>query len=304
MNSLLRTIARRQGGAFSHAQALACGLGEPDITHGLFSGEWVAIHREVYAAASTPQGLALRAWAAVLAVGSPVALGGLWAAWAMRLDRAPEIVDQRPRVVVPKGRKCDRLIAVRAEQSRMDLPVRFVDGLPVLSPERVLRQLAADQPYARVRDMVQHALRRRTVTFNGLARELGRGRHGAARLRGILSEVAPGFQVVWEGRLYDALLARGVRLTSQLRVEVATGLVYLDLGDQTLRFGVEVDGLVAHLDRFAADRRRDRALHLAGWLVVHVAVSELVEDLDAAADEIAAAYHRRRLELSAPSRTA
>ena len=142
------------------------------------------------------------------------------------------------------------------------------------------------------------------MTLTGMAAELGRGRHGAARLRQVLMEVAPGYQVVWEGRLHAALAARGVDLVPQLAVSVSTGTLYLDLGNRELRFGVEVDGLVAHLDRFASDRQRDRELFRAGWLIIHVAVSELAEDLEAVADEIAAAYARRRAELCTADRTA
>jgi len=142
------------------------------------------------------------------------------------------------------------------------------------------------------------------MTLTGMAAELGRGRHGAGKLRAVLEEVAPGYQVVWEGRLHAALRELGLELDPQAPVRVANGTRYVDLGNAALRFGVEVDGLIAHLDRFADDRRRDRELLQAGWLIIHVAVSELVENLDAVAADVAAAYFRRLAELCTANRTA
>ena len=267
-------------------------------------GEWLEIQPDVLVFAGTPLTDRLHAWAAVLAVAPPVALGGLWAARLLRLDRAPEVDVERPHLVIPISRRVERVRNVDLERSRLPLVIRHVGRLPVLSPERALRQLAATQPLSRVRDMVHHGIRRRTMTFSGLTAELGRGRHGAARLRAVLAEAAPGYQVVWEGRLHAALRALGVEVSPQVPVAVAGGTRYVDLGNASLRFGVEVDGLVAHLDRFADDRRRDRQLLQAGWLIIHIAVSELVENLDAVAREVAAAYARRIAELCTAIRTA
>jgi very-short-patch-repair endonuclease len=86
------------------------------------------------------------------------------------------------------------------------------------------------------------------------------------------------------------------------QVEVALpggGLAILDLGSRELRLGVEVDGLVNHLDRFAADRKRDRLLNLAGWLIVHVAASEVSTDLHGVVRHVVEIARRRAAELGA-----
>jgi hypothetical protein len=172
-------------------------------------------------------------------------------------------------------------------------------GLPVTPPALTLRELGAVLPRDWVRDMTQHALRRRLVTFSSLARELGRGLAGAAVLRNVLEEVAPGYQVVWEGRLHAALVAAGVPVEPQVEVLLADGSrAFLDLGDRRLRLGVEVDGLVSHLDRFAADRRRDRLLMMAGWLVVHVAAVEVADDLPRVVQHVVRLADERRRTLN------
>lgn len=303
MDPALRTIARRQCGIFTHAQARRVGMSEYDIQWRLVHGDWVVVLPRIYACAGTPLGHGSLSWAAVMSVGRPVALGRRTAAAALQLDRAPVPVEEEVDVVVPRPRRIDVLPAPLTQ--RMMQPSRFeavsVTGLPVTPAALTLRELGMVLPRDWVRDMVQHALRRRSVTFSALSRQLGRGWPGAAALRDVLLEVAPGFQVVWEGRLHSALRSAGLELQPQVEVSLGDGTkAVLDLGSRALRFGVEVDGLVAHLDRFASDRRRDRALRRAGWHIEHVAVREIQDDLPSVTREITAAARLRARALGLP----
>src|SRR3954451_6628208 len=129
---------------------------------------------------------------------------------------------------------------------------------------------------------------RREVTLHELIAQLGRGLSGAARLRDVLEEVAPGYQVMWERRLHRALLKAGVRLKPQTKVVAPDGrTAYLDLGDEELRFGVEVDGFLNHMARFAADRKRTRLLAVElDWTIAQYAVEELAVSMERAVAEI------------------
>lgn len=264
-------------------------LGE--VQRRLIDGDWIALTRGVYVCAGTPMSHRVWCWAAVLAVGPPVALARRSAAVALRLDRAPDLYDDDPAdVVVPRPRRADDVVGVahvrRLVAHRFQV-VRTRDGLPVTTPALTLRELGAVLPRDWLRDMTQHAIRRRIVSWSSLAVELGRGLPGAAVLRNVLEEVAPGYQVVWEGRLHAALRDAGVDVEPQVEVTLAGGSrVFLDLGDRRLKLGVEVDGFVSHLDRFAADRERDRLLMLAGWLVIHVAAVEVANDLPRVVEHI------------------
>src|SRR3954451_25495557 len=131
---------------------------------------------------------------------------------------------------------------------------------------------------------------RREVTLHELIAELGRGLSGAARLRDVLEEVAPGYQVMWERRLHRALLKSGRRLKPQTKVVAPDGrTAYLDLGDEALRFGVEIDGFLNHMARFAADRRRARMLAVElDWTIAPYAVTELATSMDRVVAEILA----------------
>lgn len=303
MPPALRAIARRQAGVFSHAQALRAGMSVQDIDQRLRSGDWVALHWRVYICAGTPLTHAAQCWASVLRIGPPVALGRRSSAWFLCLDRAPVPEGLPPDLVIPTHRRA----APPAEdmQVRRMLPSRFAvvesGGLPVTPAALTLRELGRVLPRDWVRDMVQHALRRRRVTMSALSTQLGRGWPGAAALREILLEIAPGYQVVWEGILHQALISAGLMLTPQVEVMLRSGRrAVLDLGDPTLRFGVEVDGFVAHADRFAADRRRGRELIEMDWLIAHVACSELRDDLPSVVSGIVRTAVRRARDLGVP----
>jgi hypothetical protein len=255
----LARIARRQGGVFTRRQALQAGVSAEEIQRQLLTGAWISVMDDVLMAATTPVTPATHAWTGVLALGQPVALSGRFAALFAGLERAPGYV--RPEFVIPDNRFRRELPGItvhRVQRKRWSTIWRH--GLPLVPVPVMIRQLAADAPYDVARDVVQHALRRRQVTQDRLLAQLGRGLSGAAALRRILEEVAPGYQVMWERRFHRELLDAGVRLQPQTRVVAPDGRVaYLDLGDEELKFGVEIDGFLNHMARFAADRRRRAA---------------------------------------------
>jgi very-short-patch-repair endonuclease len=271
-----------------------------DVQRRLLDGDWVEVQPDVFACAGTPLTHAAHCWAGVLTVGPPVALGRRSAAMLLRLDRAPVPPDEEPDLVVPENRDGYRLRAParlrRMRPSRFNIV--YAQGLPVTPAPLALRELGMVIPRDWLRDMASHALRRRIVTFSGLSTQLGRGWPGAASLRDVLREVAPGYQVVWEGVLHRALTAAGLLLEPQVPVPLDDGReALLDLGSKRLRFGVEVDGLASHLDRFAGDLRRDRALRRAGWHIEHVAVPELTDDLDGVVRDVLVAATLRAHQL-------
>ena len=299
MASLPR-IARRQAGVFTRQQALQCGVPLRDITERELSGEWVTVVGRVLASATTPLTPAAQAWAGVLDIGQPVAVAGRFAAVLLGLDGAPSFAG--PQFLIPDNRhwRGDASVQV-ARIRRADWAVSWHRGLPFVPLPLLLRQLAAELPQPMVRDMVQHALRRRRITEPQLLAQLGRGRPGAAPMRGILEELAPGYQSMWERRVHRGLLKRGVRLKPQTEVVAPDGRrAFLDLGDEEMRFGVEIDGFLNHMARFAADRKRARMLGIElEWTIPAYAVDELVTDFDAAMDEIVRLYERLRLRLRA-----
>jgi very-short-patch-repair endonuclease len=287
MSAELRHVARRQAGAFTRSQARRFGMSSAEVNRRVLDGDLLELPGGVLVVAGAPVTEQLQAWVAVLAVGQPVSLASATAGRRLGLERVP--APARPQLVVPNTRdplRSEYFEVRRAVPSRWRIVWRH--GLPVTPPATTIRDLAADLRLAEVRDIVQHALRRRQVTERQLLAELGRGLAGSARLRRVLEEIAPGYQVKWERILHRALAQRGVVLRPQTPVQAADGRrAFIDLGDEELRFGVEIEGFVNHMARFAADRRRARMLALElGWTIAPVAVEEIVADLPGVVAEI------------------
>jgi hypothetical protein len=297
VHPLLRPVARRQHGVFTLRQARQAGMSARDIDIRVLEGDWLPVMADVVRCAGTPVTDRMKSWTAILAIGRPVAMTGCWAARHLGLDRAPE--ERRPHLVIPVNRRRPELPGVdvrrvtRAAWTSWNLTSR--DGLPVAPLPVVLRDVAATTDRATACDIVQHALRRNLLQLDDLHAVLRRGASGSAVLRDVLEELAPGYQSMWERRLHRGLLKIGVVMTPQVRVVAVNGAVaYLDLGREDLMFGVEVDGFVNHMARFAADRKRARMLALdTGWTVPVYAVEEIRRDCDAVVREIAREVRRR-----------
>jgi very-short-patch-repair endonuclease len=266
-----------------------------DIERRLLDGDWMHVMGDVLIVTGAPVTERMKAWTAVLAVGQPVALAGCMAGRELGLDQVP--TPARPQLVVPNNRDPQGLPALDIRRTnRQRWSVVWSRGLPVTPPAVAIRDMAAELSMPVVRDIVQHALRRRRTTLEQLEASRRRGLAGSKRLREVLEEVAPGFQVKWERMVFRAVLRRGVRLQPQVPVRAADGRkAAIDLGIEDLRFGVEIDGFLNHMARFKADRRRARMLALElDWTIAPYAVDEIVDNLDAVADEIV--RHVRRLQ--------
>lgn len=277
MTHELMRLARRQAGCFTRRQARRLGVSDDEIQRQLLVGSWLHVRGDVLVVAGAPVTDRMKAWAAVLALrGGEVALAGCWAGREYGLERVPSICDVE--LVIPNTRVVADLPGTSVRRvTPSSWSVVWRHGLPLTPLPVAIRDIAADHSQDNVRDIVQHALRRRQVGFDALAGTLGRGFAGSARLRRVLEEVGPGFQVKWERMVHRAVLARGVRLEPQARVQPPDGrTAFLDLGIPELRFGVEIDGFLNHMARFAADRRRTRLLAVElDWTIAPYAVEEI-----------------------------
>ncbi|WP_020575957.1 type IV toxin-antitoxin system AbiEi family antitoxin domain-containing protein [Actinopolymorpha alba] len=294
-------LAHRQHGVITRSDALARGLSPADLIRLTAERRWVERHPGIFLAATQPSTTASECQAALLAVGGDCALAGASAAWVWTLPGS-ERVDY-PELVVPGNRRFTHLAYVRVRRVAVTAFRSVVRrGWPVTPLEVTVRDLAAHLTRRDLRALVQHLVLEQRTTLERLSGVLGRGLSGSAALRQILEEVDPAFQSVWERRLHDALVRRGLRPRPQLSLVAPSGRrCYLDLGFPEVRLGVEIDGFLTHMRRFAIGRRRANAVTLElGWELAQYAVEDLAERLDEVADEIVAYVLARKERLPAP----
>ncbi len=105
-----------------------------------------------------------------------------------------------------------------------------------------------------------------------------------------------------ELRVLKALEARGVVLTRQFPLRLATGtIIHPDGADPSIRWALEIDHVTWHGGRLDAqyDKTRDREGRLVGWQIERVTDIELSQNFDAVIDQLVALHRQRRLEVAA-----
>ena len=162
----IERMARKQCGAFSHAQAIRAG-GSDAMLHGrLQTGQLLRIDAGVYALASYPGNFHRQCWAAVL--GSPGAgVAGLAAA---HLAAFPGFGPGRPEIVVgPGGNARSSIATVR----RYDSPsMTTLDGLRITSPAQTLFDIAPRVAIDRLERAIDDLLLTKRLTVADLEERL------------------------------------------------------------------------------------------------------------------------------------
>ena len=294
----LGALAAAQDGTFTQTQALERGATSADVVGRLLFGDWIERHRHVYCAATSPPGPRLECRAALLAVGGEVALSGRSAAWVWWLPGFDG--SGPPELVVPGDRRYRHLRGVKVRRTQaVDFRVQERRSWPVTALEVTVRDVATGLRHRQLRELVQGLIVDRRTTLDRLRDVTGRGLRGSAALGRVLDELDPAFQSHWEAVLYGRLRRAGLRPEAQIRLDVAGRRCYLDLGFRDIRLGIEVDGFLPHMRRFADDRRRNNAVCLeSGWALAHYAVQDLVERLDEIVAEIVRWVAQRRMAVA------
>ncbi|MFV0307229.1 MAG: type IV toxin-antitoxin system AbiEi family antitoxin domain-containing protein [Desertimonas sp.] len=178
------------------------------------------------------------------------------------------------------------------------------DGIIVASWARLAFDLAADLGRLDHISVINQLLDRRDVTAEELrrigARLVQPARRGSRRFARTMEEIGSGAPADSHGEvaLLDALRQRGVPAITQVPVHTAIGVQHLDLGDPTIRWGVELDVHPEHrsLEGHRRDAERRRATNAADWQVEVVAELDLA-DAEAVAERLARNHRQRRQRL-------
>lgn len=221
------------------------------------------------------------ALAATRTAGRGAVASHLTAAWLLGLLPRPAHIDlDRPvlHVTIPHERRIRPIAHTEVHRSRWleARDVDVVDGVPVTSPARTLRDLAVSLPEVRLRHACTDAEQRRLVTIADLEAQAARRRPAAGGIRfGRVVDVrrADRTQSALESDALRFVRGQGWEATPDHPVRCRDGVtVHIDLALVDHRVAIECDGLAYHADRrsFEVDRRRWSQLKRVGWEVVWV----------------------------------
>ena len=294
MNPLLAARIRGQSGLVSRDQALSGGLTEKTIRCRIESGRWLRLHPGVYLTEPGRDDWSMRAVAALLHVGPPVALCGKSAghAWSLLPDPGDTIS-----VVVPfgrSGRMRDGIEVIRSRHMR-----ERVD--PSAWPHRTTAEdtvldLSQGRSLDRAVALAGKARQLHLVTPGSLLRALDHrpGQSHRSLLRLALGEIHDGVESAAEYR-YVRDVERAHGLPAGRRQEPAPGQRHRDSFYDLVDVVVEVDGRVGH-EGWAAqkrDRRRDLDAAVNGYLTVRPTWVDVAQAPCALAADLVAVFHSR-----------
>jgi very-short-patch-repair endonuclease len=256
MDSIDRAVAAlasRQYGRVSAAQCLALGATRHQVKSRLQTGRWHEIHRGVYAIGHTAHTHHAGYMAAVLATNAVLSHRSAASLWALQSHHGGLV-----HVLSAKKKRARRGIVIHWTRALSPTECVRRSGIPVTSLARTLADLLATAPpdeaelairaAERIHGFDRSVLRRRTIT-------LTRGELERLFLR-VLDEAdlqRPVMNHPWGDYELDGYWP-------------AQGLV------------VEIDDFETHGNRtaFARDRRRDRALTIAGLTPIRITHDDLM----------------------------
>jgi len=287
IDDAILAIGTRQHGVVTRRQLLAAGLTRGMVASRLGSGRLRRLHRGVFLLGSLQGPLEperAREMAAVLACGPGAGLSHRSAAWLWGVLPRPN--PPAPVDVTVAARTANRRPGIRVHRSAdlVAVDITLLDGIPVTTPGRMLRDLSRVVG-ARDLDLAAARLERRGLIDSKGIRALParhRGRPGVRLLRAALSSAdGPALtRSTAEERFLE--IVRSGRLPRP-RTNVVVRGYEVDFLWAAEKLVVEVDGFAFHASRrsFESDRRRDAELAAAGMRVVRVTWRQIVDESDA-----------------------
>lgn len=286
-------IAARQYGLITLGQARAAGVTEGQVRRRLATHEWRRLRPGVFALVGAPSTWEQAVRASVFAAGHGAVASHLCAA---ALHGFPDARRDIVEVTAPVGRNPKiRGLRIHRTQSLPSYDVRVVDGIPVTSYARTLVDCTGQLSLGQIARALDAGLVRHEVTVWSVERSLSALRQAPGRHPSKLWTLV-GERTTESGRADSRPEIRILRVLSdaglpepalQHRVKVGGQRYRLDLAYPDQKVAIEYDGWDAHRSRtsFDSDRKRDRLLQLAGWVVLRftsqTSDAEVVETLRA-----------------------
>jgi very-short-patch-repair endonuclease len=262
-------------------QLLGLDITEDAIDHRVACGRLHPVHRGVYAVGHRRLSREGELMAAVLAGGPGSVLSHYSAAelWAMRTSKE--------RLIHVTTSAHGKRPGIRFHKGALD-PGEFTThkGIPVTTPERTLIDLATTSTADQLERAIRQAEYEHLTTLATLTSCLSSrpGRRGARRLRTAITRAESGKGIprsTLERRFVGFLRKHALPMPELNKPMWLEGRwIKPDCTWPAQRLIVELDGRDGHLNAhaFESDRARDRALQVAGWIVVRITWRQLREE--------------------------
>jgi very-short-patch-repair endonuclease len=269
-------LALRQHGAVTVAQARAAGYSDRQIEHRRRTGLWRSPYRGVLAVAGTATTFRHRAMAAILAYG-PTAVASHTTA-AILLGILED--DYRSlHITLPYGKHRKARGDVVIHQAHLQKrDIMTVDSIPVTRPERTVVDVSGSVGERVVESILDDAIRLRLTTIPKIRERMGTPRKGGAVLRKLLDDrehdaTQSALERMFRRKLESTDLPKAKR-------QYPIGRYRVDFAWPDKKIAVELDGLGGHFSAEKAryDKRRDRAIVLAGFTPMHFAWEDVKDD--------------------------
>lgn len=286
----LARLRAEQGGAFTWAQANACGISSDVLAGRVRIGLFRRLHRGVYAGGAEPDWTA-KVWAAWLAYGPAAALGGETALRWFGLDGWTD--SARIELAVPHSRRLSPMDGVTLTRIRRFDECLFGSREPaILRIEVALLMVASGSARDdRAVSVLLDACRQRRTTAQRLSAQLDQMRRLPRRqvLHAALMDACTGVQSFLE-QTYLTRVERAHGLpqgTRQARGQVGGAVAYRDVQYDPFDLRVELDGRAGHADDPSAwrDMCRDNESALTAGLTLRFGY-QIVSDPCAAAEQV------------------
>lgn len=274
-------VAARQAGAVATEQAFAAGLSEHQVRHLRATGQWRRAARGVSVVAGSPDTWRQRVWVAYLATQPLGVVSHVSAAALFGVLPASPL----PHVTVPP-RSSARSPSAKIHRSALVAEdCQWRDGLRVVTPSRLLVDLAGVLAGDAFASLVDDVLVQRLASHESVVRaagRVGRGRAGVEVLRRTLDVWTPAIEPgsVAEVRLLRLLADLGIGdVVTQHEVRTPDGafVARLDVAQPANQRGFEYDGARHHGPRaWSRDEPRYARLRALGWDIVPVTKADLL----------------------------
>ncbi|MGK2931481.1 MAG: DUF559 domain-containing protein [Solirubrobacterales bacterium] len=293
-------IGQRQHGVVSRRQLLAAGVPRSTIDFRIQSLLF-PLFRSVFAVGRPQIGQHGLWMAGVLAAGDRSALGGRSAAAAWDFLPVRPGVDvvrvgnrraERPRIVFD-GRYVSVPLIVRRTRSLPEQDIRQIGPIPVLSPARVLLDLAPNMSSAGFKRAFIEADRLGLLEDDDLFVHLncGRGRPGAAAFRSLVLDRIPDLKKarsLLEGLMLEACRAEGIEAPE---INVVIDGHEVDCVWRDRRLAVELDSYGFHRgqEMFEIDLSRNNRMWSMGWVLLRYTWRKVTREPALVVSEVRAA---------------